>query len=404
MLSNLLTIFWKDLRENLRDRRNFMRMLFLPGIMIPAMGHFFMAFADNNREKLDEEVLNYAIVGEEYLPELVAAYADQESFKRIDVAEDEVNEALSSKQIHFAIKIPAEAHQQLSEGNNVNVTFVYNQAASGQRVIKQRGTAPLQAFSQRQRDWRLVFLGVSTEEARSDLLNPVTFEEVNVASDREKIGHNLGSIIAYPLFIVCFMGCMFTAVELVAGEKEKGTLEILVMLPIPRYQIVLGKYLVVFCLGLLYATLSMVSLSTWLILEGAAASDIFKTVLLEINTLDIFLVWLMLFPVTALFAAVVLSISIYARSYREASTLTGLANFFVVVAGMMIFMPGVSLNWAWSMVPVSNVGMVIRELIKGTLENHLMILSIFLSTTVIGLALLLFCTAWFRREAIMFRD
>jgi sodium transport system permease protein len=54
--------------------------------------------------------------------------------------------------------------------------------------------------------------------------------------------------------------------------------------------------------------------------------------------------------------------------------------------------------------PVSNVGLVIRELIKGTLANGLMIASIFSSTIVIGIALLVFCSVWFRKEAIIFRD
>jgi sodium transport system permease protein len=200
------------------------------------------------------------------------------------------------------------------------------------------------------------------------------------------------------------MGCAFTAVELATGEKEKGTLEILVMLPIPRTFILIGKFLVVFVLGLLYSTISMLSLAAWLIFEGMNSSEAFKTVLTQIGVGDIMLVWLMLIPVTAVFSAILLAISIYARSYREANSLSSIANFLVVVLATAIFIPGVNLTWFWSMIPVSNVGLVIRELIKGTLSDYLMILSIFVTTLVIGTAALLFSVAWFRKESVIFRD
>ncbi|MFZ6658993.1 ABC transporter permease [Undibacterium sp. TJN19] len=404
MMNIISTIFWKDLRENLRDRRNIMRMFLLPCFLIPMMGHFFLQFADSHSEKLDKNILDYAIIGEQYLPELAKMYADEPTFHRVNVAEDKINEAIRDKIIRFAVKIPENAKQQLSSGERLGVSFVFYQSAPSHGLVKDRGTAPLQAYSQKQRDWRLAFLGVSGESARSALLDPVTFDVVNIASERERIGHNLGTIMAYPLFIICFMGCAFTAVELATGEKEKGTLEILVMLPIPRTFILIGKFLVVFVLGLLYSTLSMLSLAGWLIFEGMNSSDAFKTVLTQIGVGDIMLVWLMLIPVTAVFSAILLAISIYARSYREANSLSSIANFLVVVLATAIFIPGVNLTWFWSMIPVSNVGLVIRELIKGTLSDYLMILSIFVTTLVIGTAALLFSVAWFRKESVIFRD
>ena len=404
MMNIISTIFWKDLRETLRDKRNLMRMFFLPFFLIPMMGHFFLEFVDNHADKLDKKILEYTIIGDQFLPELAKMYADETSFHRVDVPEEKLTEAIRKKTINFALKIPENAKQQLGKREGINVTFMYYQSAPSHGIIKERGTAPLSAYSQKQRDWQLTFLGVVGANAQSKLLDPVTFDVVNTASDRERIGHNLGTILAYPLLIICFMGCAFTAVELATGEREKGTLEILVMLPIPRTYIILAKYLVVLVLGLLYSTLSMVSISTWLFAEGMNSTEAFKSVLTQIGVGDIFLVWLMLVPVNALFAAVLLAISTYAKSYREANALGGFANFLVVITATAIFMPGVNLTWLWSMVPVSNVGLVIRELIKGTLTNYLMIGSIFATTIVIGTAALLFSVALFRRESVIFRN
>ena len=404
MMNTIAAIFWKDLRETLRDRRNVIRMFIMPCFLIPLMGHFFLQFADKNSEQLDRTELTYAIIGEAYLPELAKLYADDSSFKRIDVDESQIDQAIRDKTIRFAVKIPKDARQQLNSGSQLGVTFVFYQSAPSHAMIKERGTAPLTEFSEKQRDWRLTFLGSSSEAARDTLLKPVAVEVQNIASDQERIGHNLGTIIAYPLFIICFMGCAFTAVELATGEREKGTMEILVMMPVARTSILLGKFLVVFALGLLYSTISMISLTTWLVVEGMNASDTFKTVLAQIGAGDMLLVWLMLVPVTAVFSAILLAISIYSRSYREANSFSSIANLVVVVLATAIFVPGVNLTWFWSLIPVSNVGLVIRELIKGSLNDYLMIGSIFGSTIVIGAAALAFSIVWFRREGVIFRD
>jgi len=404
MINTIAAIFWKDLRETLRDRRNIVRMFVMPCFLIPLMGHFFLQFAEKNSEQLDKTELAYTIVGAENLPELAKLYADDSSFRRVDVPEGKIDQAIRDKTIRFALKIPKDARQQLTSGAQLGVSFVYYQSAPSQALVKDRGTAPLLAFSEKQRDWRLAFLGSASETARDSLLKPVVFDVRNIASDQERIGHNLGTIIAYPLFIICFMGCAFTAVELATGEREKGTMEILVMMPVARTFILLGKFLVVFVLGLLYSTVSMISLTTWLVVEGMNASATFKTVLSQIGAGDMLLVWLMLVPVTAVFSAILLAISIYSRSYREANSFSSIANLLVVVLATAIFVPGVSLTWFWSMIPVSNVGLVIRELIKGSLSNYMMIGSIFGTTIVIGAAALAFSIVWFRREEVIFRD
>jgi len=397
------TIFWKDLFEALRDRRNVMRMIFMPCLLIPMLGHFFMAFSENHSEKLDKTVLDYAIVGENNLPEIAKLYAADSGFHRVDVPEDKLNESIRNKTIRFAIVIPPDAKQNLGKGEGISIKFLYYQSAPSHGIVKDRGTAPILQYSEKQRDWRLAFLGVEGDSARSNVLSPVTSDVDNIASEREQIGHGLGTILAFPLFIICFVGCAFSAVELATGEKEKGTLEIMVMLPIPRTLIVIAKYLVVFTLGMMYSTLCMLSSAVWLFLESRNASDAFRDVVGQIGISDLSLVWLMLIPVNALFSAVLLAVSVYARSYREATGLSNVANFLVVIAATAIFVPGVNLTWFWSLIPVANVGLVIRELIKGTLNNYLMIGSILATTVAIGTAALLFSIAWFRKERVIFR-
>ncbi|HEY6927325.1 MAG TPA: hypothetical protein VI653_27875, partial [Steroidobacteraceae bacterium] len=134
------------------------------------------------------------------------------------------------------------------------------------------------------------------------------------------------------------------------------------------------------------------------------ASTAVRDVITQISPGEVLLLWTVLVPVTALFSAVVLAISVYARSYREATTLIGFANVLQSGLVMIAFTPGVNLDRVWSNIPVANVSLMIRELIRGRLDNDLLVASIFCTTIAIGVVLLLFSTAWFRREAIIYRE
>lgn len=404
MMKTIFTIFWKDFLETLHDRRAVMRMILMPCLIVPVMGHLFLTFTQKNSEKLDTTTLNYAIVGESNLPELAKLYAADSGFRRVDVAESRLDVAIKSKAIQFALVIPADAKQKLDSGARVDIKFMYYQSAPSHAVIKERGTAPLKAYSEKQRDWRLAFRGVSDESARSNLLNPVSFEVDNVASVRAQLGHGLSTLLAFPLVLTCFVGCGFSAADLVTGEKVKGTLEILIMLPTSRTAIVIAKYLVVLVIGLLYSTFCLGSFMAWLFIEGTHSSTAVTSMWPQISSLDILLVWIMLVPVNALFAAVLLTISVYAKSHREASALSGLLNVAAILAVTSIFNPGVDLTWAWSTIPVANIGLAVRELIKGTVSNYLMIGYMIAMTFLwAGIALSL-SVKFFRKESIIFRD
>jgi len=404
MMKTIFTIFWKDFLETLHDRRAVMRMILMPCLIVPMMSHLFVTFTQKNSEKLDTTTLNYAIIGESNLPELAKLYAADPGFRRVDVVGNRLDEAIKSKAIRFALVIPADAKQNLGSGARVDIKFMYYQSAPSHAVVKERGTAPLKTYNEKQRDWRLAFMGVNDESARSNLLNPVSFDVENVASVREQLGHELGILLAYPLVLICFMGCAFSAVDLVTGEKVKGTLEILIMLPISRTAIVIAKYLVVLVLGLLYSTFCLGSFMAWLFLEGTHSSTAFTSMWPQISSLDILLVWLMLVPVNALFAAVLLAISVYAKSYREASGLSGLLNVMAILAVTSIFKPGLDLTWLWSTIPVANIGLAVRELIKGTVSNYLMIGYMIVTTFLLAGIALSLSINFFRKESIIFRD
>jgi sodium transport system permease protein len=122
-----------------------------------------------------------------------------------------------------------------------------------------------------------------------------------------------------------------------------------------------------------------------------------------IGPLDLAMVALMLVPTAAIFAAILLSISIYAKSYKEATGMISPLIIVTILPTLVALLPGVELNWRWAMVPLTNVALAMKELVKGTMDYRMFSL-ILLSTALTAGLLLALCRWWFNREAVLFRN
>jgi hypothetical protein len=158
------------------------------------------------------------------------------------------------------------------------------------------------------------------EQGRAALrAQPDPLEEISTAGTRERMGAVIGGFLPYILLMVCLMAAMYPAIDLGAGEKERGTLETLLLAPIPRTQLVLAKFLVLFTVGLTSALLMVASMGLVLFLFGNRFEGGLALMVRAIGAGDLAMVALMLVPTAAIFASILLSISIYAKSYKEAA-------------------------------------------------------------------------------------
>ncbi|MBL4683491.1 MAG: ABC transporter permease [Nannocystaceae bacterium] len=395
----LLAVYKKELLEVSRDRKTLMFMLVLPLVLIPLLMQLTVDFVADANKKAATETLSYAVFGADNLPGVEAALAQAEGFERVSLSsEDAVPAALADEEIKLALVVPP----PLGDSQQTIVELHYDNASVTSRV-QARTRAFLDDFGESVRADRLTALGVTTFSDQAALIKPVVMVERGTASVREKLGEVAGGLLPYMVIPFCFLGALYPAIDLGAGEKERGTLETLLLAPVSRLQLVLGKFLVVFTTGLVSATLSLVAIGGWVVLEGVKIAGELGEVVGSIGTLDLALVWLMLVPTTAMFSAVLLSISIYAKSFKEAQSFAAPFNMLCILPAVAAMLPGVTLSWGWALVPVSNISLAIKELLKGTMD-YTMLVAILGSSTVIAAALLVFCTRWFSRESVLFRQ
>jgi sodium transport system permease protein len=408
-------VYFKEILELTRDKKTLIFTVVLPTLIIPIfmLGIGFLA-ADLISEA-EEEVLNFTIVGKDQYPELVQALAQDESIHYVEVDGD-IKENIQQEIIRFAVEVPSNTKSILEGNSSVVVRLIYNDASPLSETIYRRIEKYIEELNQEQLSLRLSRLtGLSLKgDQMSDLINPVALEKETTAEVRESTGETIGSIIPYILMLIALSGAMYPAIDIGAGEKERGTLETLLLTPISRFKIVLAKFLVLLTTSFSAVLLSFLSLVFWVGLFASAAFSQFVNIdfgeLLfgsgnesMVGFLDIALICFLLIPTSAIFASILLSISIYARTFKEAQNYMSPLMMLLIFPIMIVILPGVELDWFWASIPLTNIALAIKELIKGTIDYNMLVV-IFSSTAIFAGALLTFCSWWFQREQVLFRS
>lgn len=394
-------VFFKEITELLRDRKTLFFMIALPILIFPLIFGGMAYFTAQAFEKAESKVLKYAVVNAQYASELAKDLAQADKFERVDIGDNtDYAGLIKSDTIDFAIVMPENYSADILKSGQLTIALHLNDAQLN--LVHNRVNALVQKYADEYQALAFSTLGVSAEQ-QSALLNPIELKQISTADQRESWGEKIGGMLPYLLFILCFQGAMFPATDIGAGEKERGTLETLLISPIDRTKIVLGKFLTIACAGATTALITVISMAVWgLVLSRGFAMQFVTDFMSQIGIVDFVLMFLMLIPLVAIFASVLLSISIYARSFKEAQSYMGPLVIFVIIPVMVALMPGVELKGGWSWVPLTNVALAMKELVKGTMD-YFQLIAIFGSTAVIALLLLGFCVYWFKQEKVLFR-
>ncbi len=396
------TIYCKELRELMRDRKTLIFTILIPILALPLIFGGFGFFSTVLFKKAQESELRYAIFGKQYAPPLSLRIAQAKGFKEISLSSmDEIKQAIGDERIKFALVIPPEFQDNLSANKQGTIALHYNNAAN-LNVVARRVREVVSTHNGVLREAALSALNIDKQKL-AFALNPIKIEEHSTANQREQIGAIAGGILPYILLTVCLMAAMYPAIDLGAGEKERGTLESLLLAPVSRSTVVLAKFSVLFSFGLTSALLMITSIALLLLAFGHSINADVGKLVASIGAADLGMLALMLVPTAAIFASLLLSISIYAKSFKEAQGFIQPLMLLVLLPIILAMLPGIELNWVWAMVPLTNVSLAMKELVKGTMDYRMFFVILF-STTIIAGGLLMMCRWWFSREEVLFRN
>jgi sodium transport system permease protein len=440
-IANVFTVFMKEVLDIIRDRRTLIFMILLPLLAIPVLMTIIQGLMIDSQKNIAASSSVIAVIGEADAPELVD-FLQTKHKEQFEPTEDEtVNafmlESRSGVNAFLNIKLDIEDEakaQELLRQKEIDAVLVvppgFSQAVKDQYKQEEElesGTAISvsadipklridhistndhsdKAYdrlrdSLRKYNEEIVAGRLSQAGLYESFIEPVDIEGSDLATQQEKMGEIFGRFLPYLIILMTFAGATFPAIQLGAGEKEQKTLETLLVSPVGRMEMVLGKFLTIVLTGMISAILSLVGMyySFKITGESAGLADIL-TMQLDITSM-IFAVLLIL-PLALIFAALLLSLSVMAKSFREAQSYVGPLNMVIILPAFASFLPGVELNTWLSMVPVVNVSLVLRNIMAGKLMEIMPYYGIAMASTFILAAIaIVFCAAMFKREQVVF--
>lgn len=398
MSSPAWVVFRKELRDTLRDRRTLVAMVVVPLLLFPLLMVGMAKFSQSRAAEARDKTLAVAVADAEGGSGL-AEFLRQEPGLEISEVQDvtALPERVRAEELDAAIVIPAGYGALLGSHHPAPLQLLHK-SSDDFDIPRTRLEQALGRFEQKLLDERLRGLGI---EPRS--LDPLDIQRTDVVSSRELFGKLLGGLLPYMFIIFCFTGGMYPAIDLAAGEKERGTLETLLSSPASRLQIALGKFAVVTLTGFTSALLATVGMYVSVQSVTGIPAPVLAAVQSVLAPGTIALVLALLLPLSVFFAAILLMLSLYARSYKEAMSVISPLMIVVVVPAAIALAPGVRLGLGTALVPVLNVSLATREIIAGTADPlHLAL--VFASLLLLAAGGMAACARWFSREDIVFRS
>jgi sodium transport system permease protein len=386
----LATVFRKEVRENIRDRRALFNSLLLGPLLFPLLFVGMMWFLESAEQERAEQTLELPVVGAAYAPSLIR-YLEQQG--TVIQPEPEDPEAMvRNQETPVVLRILPEYPEQWVLGLPAPVEVIMDPSRQESNAAIRRVKVLLAGYGQQIASLRLQLRGVSPQ-----LAAPVMIKDVDLSTPKSR------AILAviflpYVLMITAFTGATHLAMDTTAGEKERKSLEPLLINPVPRWQIMTGKMLTTTAFAMASLALTLVSFRIVLpyMPVGAFGMD------LTLSVGALLKILLVVSPVAILAAALLTLLAAFAKSYREAQSYMGLVILIPMIPSL-IFMANPIRAEAWMMnLPLFSQNILIGEIIREELVALSWYAMSFFSTLVIGLVLAVLAANLYNRPRLIF--
>lgn len=379
----------KELLDGIRDRRSVMSAL-----LFPLFGPVLIAFMFSVilAEETDDGPIALPVVG----PEHAVALIEHLETQNIDVVAPPADPraAVADGTENVVLEIDEDFEAEFRAGRPAPVSLYIDSSRREGRVPVRRVRQAIETYSGKVGTLRLLSRGIDPQLAR-----PIAVGDVDTATPQQKAANLLAMV---PMFVMLavFVGGMFMATDATAGERERKSLEPLLLTPAPRSALVLGKWAAT-------TVFSTTGLCITLVGSGVAMSQVPLDEVgldLSLTAQDVAWVLLLLLPLAPMAAALQMLVASFAKSFREAQTYLSLLTMLPTLPGVLLTLEPVDPDsWA-SAVPVLGQQVLLLGVLRG---DALPVLSVISSTGIVA-ALTVGClyatTRLFAREATIFGE
>jgi sodium transport system permease protein len=352
-MNTVLTVFLKEVKENLRDKRTMMNALLYGPLIGPLVFVMLMNVIITRELNKADQPLKVPVIGAEYAPNLINALKQQGFVPQPAMANPE--KAVRDMDADVVLRIPKDFGDSWRKGQTAQVEMIYDSSQRDTGSSVERLKSMLQLYTREQGVMRLVARGLSPT-----MMAPVSIDERDQSTPQSRAGQ-LFAMLPYFIVLAIFFGGMYLSIDLTAGERERQSLEPLFANPVPRWKILLGKLAAI-------SVFSTTSLLICLIGFNVFGSFIPAEKLgmtMNIGPSFTLQVLVMMIPLVILLASLQTLVAAFAKSYREAQTYLSMLMLIPAVPSVMLtVLPVKVADWMYA-VPLLGQQVGITQLLHG---------------------------------------
>ncbi len=391
-MRTFLAVFFKEVLDNIRDRRTLASALIMGPIFGPVL--FAMVINLSIDRALDdaESTMELPVIGQQHAPNLMRFLES----RNIDIVAgpediDGAAEAVKTGQHDVVLVIPEDFGKNLADTIPARIELYSDEANSQGEKEKRRARSALRAYNQ-----QLAAIRLSARGVNPMLLRPINIDEVDVSTPSGRSAMLLG-MMSYFFIFALLMGGMYLAIDTTAGERERGSLEPLLSLPVTRGQLILGKIMAT-CV-FMAASLMLSLLSFYVVLEFMPLEQLGMTPNFGLPVIAA--AFFLLLPFVLLGASLMTLVASFTKSYKEAQTWLSVVLIAPTLPILVVSILTLRPKLEFMFVPSLSQHLILVDMVKNEPLNGLHIAISVCSTLAIGAILTWVCARLYRREGLL---
>jgi sodium transport system permease protein len=402
-MSKWQVLLIKEIKHLFRDTKTIVQTVVVPTFITPLLlGAIFWYVGSiaNEETKKTYDISTYSAIESNLITQLA------ESDRLNILPEDNITNVITSVtqgNSEIGLVLDENFSENLTTDNSAKIT-IYSKNIDTFSQAKSLVTNIIDDFEDAERNDRLAALNLTNE-----YVNPIVIEEEDLTTEEESAGSIFGAILALFFVMYVMSGSTYPAIDLGAGEKERGTMETLISTNISSVDIIIGKMLSVTTSAVLTATFSMLGFAIPMVIIFLFYADsvneyLFSLLSALLNPVAFLAVFILIIPLSVFMGAFLLAISVYAKTPKEAGLLLGnVLIIFIVPCYIPLINPGLELDFVGALIPCYNLALLTNNLIAGTVDWFLYSVS-FISTIVYCCIAIYVTYIMFDDENVIFRS
>lgn len=393
----MFTLFKRELTDILRDKKTLFMMLVVPIIIYPLLiiGMTFLMSSVMNSQA--EKTYLVAFDEEDELAakiaDIIENNPDKLSYKLEIVQKSDCKKALEAGNIDIYV----------SKASDGRISLCYLSA-------KDRSNTALDALTDAFEIYREELQKERIDEAGLDadyLLNPIHYEGEDLSSTEESVGNMIGSIIPFFIVTMILLGALYPSIDVTAGEKERGTLETLLTLPITNFEMIMSKFLAVSCIACASAILNVFSMGGAMAFLVSSSMSLAEDINLEIHY-ETFIPGILFTLVVMVFfallvTAVCMCTCVFAKNFKEANNYVTPVMLIFMFGSYAAMIPDLELTAQTAAIPIVNVALLVEGLFQFQYNYGLFAIVLF-SNVAYSLLAILILGKIYNSEAVLFSE